>query len=43
MIVIAHRALLDGPNIGLENSPKQIRYCLSEGIPCEIDVWYHKE
>ena len=43
MIVIAHRALLDGPNKALENHPKQIRYCLAEGIPCEIDVWWYHD
>lgn len=39
MKLIAHRGLTDGPNISLENFPKQIELSLSQGFDCEIDLW----
>lgn len=43
MILIAHRGLIDGPDVNLENRPEQIEFVLSKGFHCEIDVWYKKE
>lgn len=40
MKLIAHRALVDGPNRDLENHPQQIQYCLNRGLDVEIDLWY---
>jgi hypothetical protein len=39
MIYIAHRGLIDGPNEGTENSPKQVEYAISQGFDCEVDFW----
>lgn len=39
MIVISHRALLDGPNKNLENHPDQINFAISKGFDVEIDLW----
>ena len=39
MKIIAHRGLLSGPDILLENSPTQINNALSNGFDVEIDVW----
>jgi hypothetical protein len=39
MLLIAHRALMDGPNPELENHPDQIRKVLDQNIHVEIDVW----
>jgi len=39
MKYIAHRGLLDGPDLNLENTPEQIEKALSLGFECEIDVW----
>ena len=38
MKIIAHRALLNGPDRNLENLPEQILLSLQEGYDCEIDV-----
>lgn len=44
MILIAHRALYDGPNPKLENNPKQIMKTLKLGFEVEIDVrWIEGE
>lgn len=40
MRLIAHRGLTDGPNKDLENTPKQINYCLENNFDVEIDVWF---
>jgi hypothetical protein len=42
MIIISHRANLNGPSLTTENKPAQIKYVLSkyEKIYVEIDVWY---
>lgn len=40
MKIIAHRALLDGPNAALQNTPAQIELALSRGYDVEIDIWY---
>ena len=40
MKLIAHRGLTYGPNKDLENTPEQIKYCLSDRIDVEIDVWF---
>lgn len=39
MRIIAHRALLDGPNAALQNRPDQISLALSRGYDVEIDLW----
>lgn len=39
MKIIAHRGLVDGPDIDKENSPKQIQEALSLGFDVEIDLW----
>ena len=39
MIYIAHRGLIDGPDKGKENNPKQIQYAVSQGFECEVDFW----
>ena len=39
MKLIAHRALLEGPDPSLENHPDQIRKVLNQGLDVEIDVW----
>ncbi len=40
MILIAHRALTDGPNPARENHPDQIRHCLRHGYHVEVDLWF---
>lgn len=40
MIYIAHRGLVNGPDVNLENRPQQIEQSLQQGYHCEIDVWY---
>lgn len=39
MIIISHRANLDGINKDTENNPNQILKCLDYGFDVEIDVW----
>ena len=39
MILISHRANLNGKNKLTENSLDQIKYCISIDINVEIDVW----
>lgn len=39
MRYIAHRGLINGPDKDLENKPEQIKYVLSKGYDCEIDLW----
>lgn len=43
MIIIAHRALLEGPNKVLENRPDMVDKAFSEGFDVELDVWYKKD
>jgi hypothetical protein len=43
MILIAHRGLIDGPDVNLENRPQQIESALAKGFDCEIDVWRIKD
>jgi hypothetical protein len=38
--IIAHRALLNGPNKKIENSPDTIRTAIQNGFDVEIDVWW---
>lgn len=40
MVIIAHRGLVNGPDINLENNPHQIEIALKQGFHCEIDVWF---
>jgi hypothetical protein len=41
MRIIAHRALLNGPDKDLENRPEHIqRTIVFENYDCEIDVWF---
>lgn len=37
--LIAHRGLMDGPDISLENHPSQIRRAVAAGYDAEVDVW----
>jgi hypothetical protein len=39
MKLIAHRGLLNGPDVNLENRPEQIELALSRGFDCEVDLW----
>jgi hypothetical protein len=39
MKLIAHRGLIDGPDVNLENRPQQIELALAQGFDCEIDLW----
>lgn len=39
MKYIAHRGLFNGPDVNLENRPKQIELALKEGYDCEVDLW----
>lgn len=41
-IIISHRGNTNGPNPKTENNPDIIEYLLDQRIPCEIDVWLHK-
>ena len=41
MKLIAHRGLMYGSNIELENTPNQIERALSYNFDVEIDIWYH--
>jgi len=43
MKLIAHRALLNGPNQSLENRPEQISFVLEKGYEAEVDVWMEKD
>jgi hypothetical protein len=38
MLIIAHRALLEGPNSKIENHPNQIKKIIDLGLIAEIDV-----
>ena len=40
MRFIAHRGLINGPDVNLENRPAVIEDALRQGFDCEIDVWY---
>ena len=40
MILIAHRGLVNGPDLSLENKPNTIQAALEQGFHCEIDVRY---
>jgi glycerophosphoryl diester phosphodiesterase len=42
MIIIAHRANLQGPSPLTENSIESIQECFSYGFHVEIDVWFEK-
>lgn len=39
MKLIAHRGLINGPDVNLENRPEQIQQSLAAGYDCEIDFW----
>jgi hypothetical protein len=39
-LLIAHRALIEGPDKEKENHPKQIEHALGLGFDCEIDLWH---
>ena len=39
MKLIAHRGLINGPDINLENRPEQILKSLDDDYDCEIDLW----
>ena len=45
MKVIAHRGLLDGPDLSLENNPDYISHYLSHftGLYAEVDLWITDE
>jgi hypothetical protein len=39
MKLIAHRALINGPDQNLENHPDQIASAIGQGFDCEVDLW----
>ena len=39
MRYIAHRGLIDGPNVNIENHPDTLSYAWKLGYLCEVDVW----
>ena len=41
MMIISHRANLDGPNLFSENRPEAIDHCISLDIPVEVDLRWH--
>ena len=43
MILIAHRANVNGPNKSKENSPDYIKEALTQGYYVEIDVWLQSD
>jgi hypothetical protein len=40
VLLIAHRALVDGPSSILENHPAEIESCIKNGLDVEIDLRY---
>lgn len=40
MIYIAHRGLIDGPNVKIENHPDTLEKAFGLGYDCEIDIWF---
>jgi hypothetical protein len=40
MKLIAHRGLLNGPDVLKENTPEQIEYAIQQGFDVEVDIWY---
>lgn len=40
MKLIAHRGLMFGPDVNIENRPAQIDFAIKAGFDVEIDVWY---
>jgi len=40
-LLIAHRGLLHGPNLDLENRPDTIEHARNSGYDVELDLWYH--
>ncbi len=41
--LIAHRALINGPNSQLENHPTQVQQCLHAGYDVEIDLRFQNQ
>lgn len=39
MKLIAHRGLINGPDVQLENEPDHVVAMLAAGYDCEVDVW----
>lgn len=39
-LLIAHRGLVNGANVEIENHPQQIDSALSKGFDAEVDIWY---
>lgn len=39
MKYIAHRGLFNGPDINLENRPRQVELAILNGYDCEVDLW----
>lgn len=42
MIYISHRGYIEGPDIQLENNPKNIEYLINRNIQVEIDIRFFK-
>jgi hypothetical protein len=40
MRLIAHRALINGPDQNIENHPDQIVSAIGQGFDCEVDLWF---
>lgn len=39
-VIIAHRGLLEGPDVNLQNRPDQVKKAIGLGFQVEVDVWY---
>ena len=39
MLLISHRANIDGPNKDRDNNPVYVKEVLDLGYECEIDLW----
>lgn len=39
-LLIAHRGLIDGPNLELENKYEILLYARQQGFDIEVDVWF---
>ena len=42
MIYISHRGYIEGPDIQLENNPKNIEYLINRNIQVENDIRFFK-
>lgn len=40
MRLIAHRGLINGPDVYQQNKPSQIEHAIQQGFDVEVDIWY---